>query len=206
MNRTRQKLWLMPALVLASGLLAGAQTNNMPAPKDYASFSRFITERNIFDPNRRPRNSSDNHARSTVRQTRTQRSDPAFTLVGTMAYRKGMFAFFDGNNADLRKVLPESGDIAGYIVTAVTLTGVTLETADKKETVKMKIGEMMRQEGGEWRPAGLNEQGNHTGTASSAASTTAEDSSPETKATPASATEQNEILKKLMQKREQEQK
>ena len=200
MNRMQPQLWLVLALALAGGLAAAAQTNGVPAPTDYSSFSRFITERNIFDPNRQPRHSGESRPRTPIRTTKAH-VEPAFTLVGTMSYEKGMFAFFDGNNSDLRKVLSESGAIAGYLVTEVTLAGVTLQTADKKETIKMKIGEMMRQEDGAWRPAGLNESGNHSGTVSEPAG----DSSPGAGAPAASALEQNEILKKLMQQREQEQ-
>ena len=36
------------------------------------------------------------------------RNTPTFTLVGTMSYEKGMFAFFDGNQSNLRKVLYQS--------------------------------------------------------------------------------------------------
>ena len=193
--------------VLASGTSAAAQSNNVTGATDFASFSRFITERNIFDPNRYPRNARDNRPRTTVHTTRTQRSAPAFTLVGTMSYEKGMFAFFDGNNAELRKVLPVSGDIAGHTVTEVTLTGVTLQSADKKETVQLKIGDMMRQEGEHWKPVGQGELGSGTSTVSASSDTTGE-ASPDTGAAapPAasSASEPNDILKKLMQKREQE--
>ena len=195
--------------MLAGCLSAAAQSNNAAGPTDYASFSRLITERNIFDPNRYPRNSRDGRTRTTVRSTKTQRSAPTFTLVGTMSYHKGMFAFFDGNNADLRKVLPASGDIAGYTVTEVTLTGVILQTADKKETVRMKIGEMMRQEGSHWLPAGPGILGTGASATESTAAQTTDNSSPEMEpvsapAAPSSAGAPNDILKKLMQQREQE--
>lgn len=185
--------------VLAGGFSAAAQSNNVAGPADYAAFSRFITERNIFDPNRSPRNAPDNRPRTTARQTRAQLSAPAFTLVGTMSYQKGLFAFFDGNNADLRKVLPASGGIAGYTVTEVTLTGVKLQAAGKtNETVRLKIGDMMRQEAGRWQPAGPGELSAGTNAAGSEASGADTGSA----AAPAGAS--NDILKKLMQQREQE--
>ena len=135
---------------------------------------------------------------------RTIRSTPTFTLVGTMSYEKGMFAFFDGNNSDLRKVLfqSDSNSIAGYTVAEITLAGVKLQTADKKQTVQLKIGDMMRQEGNDWQLAGRGELRRRS-TAESAASA-AEGSSPDAGAAPASAGEPNDILKKLMQQREQE--
>jgi hypothetical protein len=196
MNLTRYILWLVLTLALANGFFAGAQSNGVAGPTDYAAFSRFITARNIFDPNRFPHNSTE---RPHVRPTKTQRAAPAFTLVGTMSYQKGMFAFFDGNNADLRKVLSESGAIAGYTITEVALNGVTLQTVDKKETVQMKIGDMMRQEGGHWQPANSGEL--LTGSSGAAG---AENSGAEAAPATTSASEPNDILKKLMQKREQE--
>ena len=119
MKPTQYKKWLVLALALANGLCAGAQSNGVPGPTAYSAFSRFITERNIFDPNRYPRSSPN---QSSYRP-RVTRSAPMFTLVGTMSYEKGMFAFFDGNSPDLRKVLyqSDSNSIAGYTVTEITL-------------------------------------------------------------------------------------
>lgn len=194
--------------VLASASFAAAQSNTVAGPTDYASFSRFITERNIFDPNRYPRNAREGRTRNTIRTTRTQRAAPTFTLVGTMSYHKGMFAFFDGNNADLRKVLSAPASIADYTVAEVTLSGVKLESADKKETVQLKIGEMMRQEGGHWQPAGPGALGAGTRETSGGSSLPGESSadtgSAAAPAAASSASQPDDILKKLMQQREQE--
>jgi len=210
MKTTRCLKWTVLALALANGFTAAAQSNRVsggprvPGPTAYAQFSAFITERNIFDPSRFARYTPTGQYRP---PTRRNVSAPTFTLVGTMSYEKGMFAFFDGNNAELRKVLPVSGDIAGHTVTEVTLTGVTLQSADKKETVQLKIGDLMRQEGEHWKPAGQGELGSGISTVSASSGTTGE-ASPDTGAAapPAasSASEPNDILKKLMQKREQE--
>ena len=191
MNLLPSKIRLILALALVNGFLAGAQSNGVPGPADYAAFSRFVTERNIFDPNRYPRYSS---GQSSYHPP-ISRSAPTFTLVGTMNYHKGMFAFFDGNSSDLRKVLyqSDSNSIAGYTVAEITLTGVTLQSADKKKLVPMKIGEAMHRAGNEWQPAGREEL-----PASTADSTTPAG------ATPVSAGEPNDILKKLMQQREKE--
>ena len=201
MKTTRCLKWTVLALALANGFTAAAQSNRVsggprvPGPTAYAQFSAFITERNIFDPSRFARYTPTGQYRP---PTRRNVSAPTFTLVGTMSYEKGMFAFFDGNQPYLRKVLyqSDSNSIAGYTVTEITLTGVTLQTADKKETVQMKIGEMMRQEGNHWLPAGKGEL--------SAGASGAENSSPDTNSAPSSAGEPNDILKKLMQQREQE--
>ena len=120
-----------------------------------------------------------------------------------MSYEKGMFAFFDGNSSDLRKVLyqPDTNGIAGYTVAEITLTGVKLQSADKKQSVRMKIGEMMRQEGNEWQPAGRGEPAAIT---EEGATTAAEGPSTDAGSAPGSASEPNDVLKKLMQLREQE--
>jgi hypothetical protein len=199
MKLNRYKKWLMLAFALTNGFLAAAQSNNVPGAVDFSSFSHFITQRNIFDPSRLPRSSS---ARSTYRP-KVSRSVPAFTLVGTMRYEKGMFVFFDGNNSDLRKVLYESdsNSIAGYTVTEITLTGVKLQTADKKQTFQLKVGDTMRLEGKEWQLAARG-----ASLAGTMESTTpaAEGSSPDAGSTPASAGAPNDILKKLMEQREKE--
>jgi len=203
MKLTRYKKWAALALALANGFLASAQPNRVPGPTDYERFSSFITERNIFDPSRIPRNSS-TPRRTFTRQT--PRYTPSFTLVGTMSYEKGMFAFFDGNQPYLRKVLyqSDSNSIAGFTVVEITLTGVKLQAADKKQTVQMKIGEIMRQEGSSWQLAGSGQLFTGTSAGESTAPAAAESSSPDTSAAPSPALEGNDILKKLMQQREQE--
>jgi len=110
----------------------------VPGPTNYALFSGFISVRNIFNPARYAVRGN-----TVIRTTTTPRVVRRFSLVGTMSYEKGMFAFFDGNQNNLRKVLyqSDSNSIAGYTVAEITPAGVQLQSADKKQTVKMKIGE-----------------------------------------------------------------
>src|SRR6266705_2161364 len=132
MKTMRTKLFLTLALALA-GEGVFAQTNkNIPGPTDYAAFSKFVTDRNIFDPSRQPHSTS-TRTRTTRTRTRTSSSAPAFTLVGTMEYEKGMFAFFSGNSEELKKALQASQKIAGYTVTDITYGRAVLESADKKQ-------------------------------------------------------------------------
>jgi hypothetical protein len=195
MKLMQNKKWIALALVLLGGFCAGAQSNGVPSPADFAQFSRFITDRNIFDPSRYAHSSP---GASTYRP-KVSRSTPAFTLVGTISYQKGMFAFFDGNNSDLRKVLYESdtNSIAGYTIAEITLAGVKLESADKKQTVKMKIGDTMRQEGNEWRRT-------ESGDSFASGMDSASPSDSAAGSAPVSAGAPNDILKKLMEQREQE--
>ena len=188
--RTAAVLAALGAL-LANGRPAAAQTTNAPAATNYSSF-QIIVDRNIFDPNR--------YAHTPRSRGRSiSPSAPWFSLVGTMSSRQGMLAFFDGNDSDYRKVLSPDGAIAGYKVVEITLHGVKLEAAGKP--VAMKVGAQMRQEGkGEWQLAESGEL--PAATAGNEAPATDETSA----AGPASgsASEPNDVLKKLMQQREQE--
>ncbi|HTY87920.1 MAG TPA: hypothetical protein VMB80_10685 [Candidatus Acidoferrum sp.] len=183
---------LVPGAIFALMLLGawGAATSSTDAPAiaDYSAF-RLIADRNIFDPNRYA-HTSRSHRQSAAR------SAPGFSLVGTMTYTNGLIAFFDGSDPDYRKVAAVNDSIAGYQVAAITLNGVKLTSTNKP--VELAVGGQMRWEGGSWQLASAGE----------AALTPAE---PETAAAepssaPPSSGEPNDVLKKLMQQREQEQK
>lgn len=191
-------LWL--ALLLGGGQLFAQTNKNIPGPTDYPAFSRFVTERNIFDPNRQPHYSSNARPQSPRRTTHST-STPTIALVGTMAYEKGTFAFFSSNDVELKKVLPVSEKIAGYTIVAIGATSVTLEAADKKQ-MNMKVGEVLRQENGGWQLAGAADL--PVGAASSGAA--ADKSVGDSESKPAAAGEPNDILKRLMEKRAQENK
>ena len=214
-------LRLALALLLAGGFSAAAQSNSnrVPGPTDYGRFSSFITERNIFNPSRYAINPD--RPRPITRQQ--QRSAPTFTLVGTMSYEKGMFAFFDGNQSNLRKVLyqSESNNIAGFTLAEITPAGVKLQAADKKQIVELNIGQGMQLIGNSWQKpiqggfssgggnsgfggfAGQN-RGFDSGSSGESAAPAADSSSPDTSAVPSPALEGNDVLKKLMQQRQQE--
>jgi hypothetical protein len=180
--------------LVSVGSFAGAQTTNTePSATDYPSFARFISERNIFDPDRYPRRSGNRQ-----RNSRPSRTANAFKLVGTMSYNKGMYAFFDGSDSVYRKALQPDGKIAGYTVTEVTLKGVRIKSGDK--VLEMKIGTQMwrENEASEWQLTGQRELPTSTVESDSPAST-------EVPAT-SSGGEVNDVLKRLMQKREQESK
>jgi hypothetical protein len=206
---------LILALVLAGGGAFAQSRNgsNVPGPEDYSAFSRFITDRNIFDPNRQPHAYGTRVTRTRTRTTPRQSSSaPAFSLVGTMAYEKGYFAFFNGNSDELRKSMSAPGSIAGYVVTEITPGRAVLESADKTEKLELKVGDVMREENGKWEmsgrgdlPSGRAAPRGTSGTMSSgSAEPPAEGGGAEAATTPASAGEPNDILKRLMEKREQE--
>jgi len=130
MNSTLLKTGLLLAAMLAPGAKGLAQ-QNPPGAQDYAAFSRFITDRNIFDPGRQPHYTSTYRPR-TRPQSRVHQA-PDLQLVGTMSYEKGLFAFFNGNDADLKQALPVAGKIAGQTILEISASQVRLESADKKD-------------------------------------------------------------------------
>jgi len=179
------------AFLLLASLAAGAQSGNAPSRLDYSAF-RIIADRNIFNPHRYART-----LRSAGPARRAARVDD-FALVGTITYAKGSFAFFDSPDADYKKVVEAGQKIANYTVAAINPQSVTLDDAGKP--LEMKIGAQMRREdGGKWQlslntelPVDSNE--------------TAESASNPSPADTGSGMEMNDVLKKLMQQREQESK
>ncbi len=205
MKPTRTKIILLLTLAgaLAPGFFAGAQSDNIPGDTDYSAFSQFITQRNIFDPSRYP------HEVHRSRPPKLNHSyAPEFTLAGTMAYEKGVFAFFNGNNDELRKVLQVNGTIAGYSVAEITTSAVTLRGADKKD-LTLHLGDQMRQENNGWELVPLGDQPVGAGTAGSSASSTGNstgDTDNSAPAAPSANLGNSDVLKRLMQLREQENK
>jgi len=151
-------------------------------PLDYAAF-RLVTERNIFDPNRQP------HAGPRSQPTKVQDS---FTLVGTMSYDKGDFAFFDGTSSDFKKVLKPDQTIAGYKVVSILPDSVKLER--EKKDIDLRVGtQLHRQEDGTWVQA----------SSGGAYAESSGSGSPASSDTTASGGE-SDVLKRLMQRREKE--
>jgi hypothetical protein len=181
-------LCVTAVLVIARSVAASGQETNAPSRTDY-SFFQIIADRNIFNPDRYSHQS---------RSGRDRREAPvdAFALVGTMSYQKGQFAFFDGTSAAYRKVLERNGAIAGYKVAEIRPNAVKLEAANKR--VELKVGSQMRHEGENWQMSAQSELPPVAAAENSAsnAPSSGEDSS--------SGGEVNDVLKKLMQQREQE--
>ena len=112
LNVSRFRLVGGALLLMAGATPTFAQSNGAPGPTDYAKFSAFVTDRNIFDPNRQPHSYVPGYHPKPRPRTRTEAPD--IMLVGTMSYEKGMFAFFNGNSADLKKAMRVGEKIADY--------------------------------------------------------------------------------------------
>jgi hypothetical protein len=136
------------AILLAGRPAGGAEPAPSPAgttvagsaesAADFADF-RFIGESNIFDPNRVGRNP--NEAPPPAIDT--------ISLVGTMEYEKGLFAFFDSPDGTYRKALHVGDAIVQFTVTRITPSGVEL-MRDSQRT-SLAIGrQLYRPKGGQW--------------------------------------------------------
>jgi len=108
-KNSKALIWTVGLLAAAGSLMA--QQTNAVSPKDFETF-KIITDRNIFDVNRRPA------------VARASRPPPAivdtFALTGTMSYENGPFAVFDGSSSEYHKVLGPGGTIAGYTVAEIS--------------------------------------------------------------------------------------
>lgn len=148
---------------------------------------RIVSERNIFDPNRTGRS-----ARS---------GDPApradiLSLVGTMHYEKGLYAFFDGSGPTFQKALHEGEPIADYTVTRITQDSVALARSGQSTT--LAIGQQLRRPvGGDWSAAEP-----VTVRAEPDPGQAADAPAPTTNPTPTSSTGSDDVLKRLMDQRQ----
>jgi hypothetical protein len=188
----------------SAGRNKDGSTNKAPEiPKtDYAYF-KVVNDRNIFNPARQP-NRPD---RPSSREVKKAPKVDAFSLVGTLRYEKGDMAFFDGSNSDYRKAYKAGDSIAGFKVLSVSDAAVRIEAKGKVN--ELKIGSQMRREDeGEWEFAigpyagGITSSGGSGDSASSGGSSGASTASSGS----GSGGSADEILKRLLQKREQEMK
>jgi len=151
---------------------------------DLSAF-RLISERNIFNPNR----SSHGDDRTTRREPERRVRTESFALLGTMSYEKGRFAFFDGSNADYRKVLQATNQIAGFKITTVAPTCVKLQDTNG-QSIELCVGmHMSKLDEGDWH---LYEHAN--GDSASSASSAGTNDSPES----------NDLIKRMMERRQSE--
>jgi len=199
--------FLLAWIAFGSGLTHAAETNQ-PTVLDSKALARRVAERNIFDPDRQPRTRGE--SRPIPKPVVAVAADaPEMGLVGVMTFPKGTFAFFDGNAAEYRKTLQLQALIAGHTVTAITPQSVTLSESNGPP-VLLKVGQRLRKDAeGVWKLAAGGTGGAFTrssgsvGAGSGAASSSSSSSATSTTEDPPGS---DEILKRLLKKREQEMK
>ena len=181
-------------LLAVTSAFVRAQETNAPSRPDFQEF-RIISERNSFNPNRSQRRERTRSEREPERRTRTE----SVALLGTMNYDKGWFAFFDGSRSEYRKALQPGDAIAGYTVGEIAPNHVKLQSTNSPP-IQLRVGTQMRkQDEGEWEVR----ERDRVETAS-APPPTASPSGDTNAATASSPLDDNEVIRRLMQKREQE--
>ena len=166
-----------------------------PAAVDFSSIARLISDRNIFDPDRQPRTPG---APQRVAPKPRQVDAPEFGLVGIMDFPRGTFAFFDGNASEFKKAVGPNGTVAGYTVTRIGGNTVTL-LDPKQKPLELRIGTRLRRDGeAGWQVSMGSTNAFVARGGSDDAATATGDAGGDAAA--------NEILKRLLKKREQEMK
>ena len=198
-------IWIgsLTAGVLLGALLGFAAETHPTPVLDSKEVARRVADRNIFDPERQPRIRGE--SRPTPKPKVVVAADsPEFGLVGVITYPRGTFAFFDGNTVDLRKTLQVNAVIAGQTLSLVSPQSVTL-LGSNRPPVLLKVGQRLRQDSeGVWQlVTGLGGEGfKRLGSAGGATGTSSASSTTPSEDPPGS----DEILKRLLKKREQEMK
>lgn len=169
---------------------AAPPQTNAPSRLDFTSFT-IISDRNIFNPNRSARSRGGEPAPPAPRVPTVE----SFTLVGTMSYEKGQFAFFDGTGAQFKQALKPGDAIAGFTLSGISTNQVKLKSGEME--LEFPLGMQLRREDqGEWKLTARTE----TYVSASAPAT---DTSTNAPGTPASS-ETDSLLERLRKKREQE--
>lgn len=174
-----------------AGFGSGVNSTNGPGKLDYAAF-RDIVELNIFNPNR----------------TRRIRGGPAppetrfeyFSLAGYISYEKGTFALFNGSSSRYQKALKLNDSIAGFKLTSIAEDSVRLAAGTNQFELRMNM-QMRREEDGDWQPSRAPVA--YSASAFTGPSPGAETTTPSTSEAAASGSE-SDIVKRMMQRREQE--
>lgn len=180
--------------ILFAGLLAGLRLSAAeakPVAADSFEAFRLITDRNIFDPNRIARSRR-------AAEEAPPRSD-ILSVVGTMNYSKGLFAFFDGSAPAYRQVLREGQTIADYTVTHIDQQSVELSRNGQKLT--LVIGAQLRRPpGGEWAVVAAETVLREAETQAASAAAAPAASPTSAPSSPASS----DVLKRLMEQRQKQ--
>lgn len=176
------------ALLLLSLASAGAQekTNAIPTT-DFRAFE-LVVKRNIFDANRRA-----GHISAPKPEEKRPQID-SLSLLGTISYEKGLFAFFGGSSSAYRKVLGPDDTIAEFHIKEIAYDHVCLSVSNEPP-VELHVGsQLRREEDGPW----------HVSAQAAPVVANSSSSSSDSSADSGSNDAENEILKRLMKKREQE--
>ncbi|MCX7887852.1 MAG: hypothetical protein N3B01_11450 [Verrucomicrobiae bacterium] len=128
--------------ICAAVLLATVAT----AAERFEDF-RIIIQRNIFNLHRIPQRRD---TPSYVRPSYRPGSGDYIALVGTLTYQTNQIAFFDGSSPDYRKAVRPSETVAGYRLVSIRPNSVRLDNNGK--SVELRVGMRLSRTDGQITP------------------------------------------------------
>lgn len=186
-NTCLARLAFAAALIAVMASPVPAQDGSGSSTPAFESF-RIILDRNIFDPNRRQERPKSSRPQPTSTPARTEQ----ISLIGTILYEQGSFAFFEGTEPEYDAIVKLGERIAGYRVAEIHSANVILEKDKQRMELRVGLG-LSRQGEEEWAIALIERDADREAEAGS--SSDGDDSSDQ----PA-----NDVLKRLMERRRQE--
>ena len=118
----------------AAGLCAPpSQPVKPPQPKKGFDAYPLVRTRNIFDPERQPGVASPGSGQSQA--TQPQANTDFAALTGVLVTPEKTLAFFSGSRPEFNKVLPLNATIAGATLTKITPDSIEVEREGKSVTV-----------------------------------------------------------------------
>ena len=195
------------SLMLAPDLFAQAPSE--PIGKGFEAF-RLLRTRNVSDPNRRaPREPrGDESRRSGPPRSRTD----SFNLLGTMVTEGKTLAFFGGTRSEYSRIIPVGESVGDFKLKSIGVGQVELERDGK--TTTLIIGRTLQLEGTR-APEGPDipeetvdpntpPQPGASPTSPGSTSPSADPGSPGASGAPAPSNDKNEVLRKMMERRQKE--
>ena len=191
MNTSRLK-FPAAACLLALTVSAWAAPHQTPAKKTGYETYRLLQTRNIFDPERQP-----GVTNTAPVQVQTTPSNPDYAaLTGTMITAEKTLAFFSGSRTEYNAVLTTNGRIAGAKVTKITAESVEVERNGKRVTVA--VGQTVPLDASSMPTAAP------ASTPSSATTASPSNTSPNASSTSAPSGDREAVMRRMMEKRQQE--
>jgi hypothetical protein len=178
--------WVLSLMGLGWTTPASAQATVSGA--GYETFV-LVQSRNLFDPDRRPP-----RPQNTVRETTSPARSESLVLTGTLVQPTQALAFFGGSQPEHRQVRSIEEEVAGYTLVSITTAHVELER--EGERLRLPVGQGLRREGeGPWE---ITTDVRRPDAASSSTPRA------ETQGGGASEDAPSDVMKRLMQRRQQE--
>lgn len=141
--------WIAAAVLCAGAGLAPSAAAQSAAAEKPEAFARYqiVIERNIFDPNRRPRTRAETGNTEPVEQKET------INLVGTWISNRELLAFLEGSRPEHTGASPRGAEFDGWQLTDINAGRVVIEKEGRK--IEWPVGHRLeRSPDGEWELGG----------------------------------------------------